>query len=230
MRILISSFFLVFSFQITFAQNPCEGFFPTKEGTIFEYSSYDKDGELTTIATHEVSFFDDFDGELKGEYTSSIVDFEGEELSATGYEVACKDGKLHVPYTVMLAPGMMEKYVTMDLEIGGEGVLMPASLEKGQSLEDGFTEVKVSTGDVKLITMTFEPYDRKVVGLETVETPAGKFECYKVTYDLAMKVLITRNLKVTDWYAKDIGLVKQKVTNKKGKPQGSMLLTRYSVN
>lgn len=226
MRQYFVIFSFVFSSLFCVAQNPCAGYFPTKEGMIFEYSSYDKFDELTTVATHECVFFDDFDGNLKGEYTVKIVDFDGEELSNSGYEVHCKDGQLSVPYTVMLAPGMMEKYVTMDLEISGDGVVMPSSLEKGQTLEDGYTEVKVSSGEVKLITMTFEPYDRKVVGMETVETPAGTFECYKVTYDLSMKVIVTRNLKVTDWYAEGIGLVKQEVTTKKGKIQSSMKLTK----
>lgn len=208
------------------AQNPCAGYYPTEEGLKFELTSYDNEGEATTIARHEVVFFDDYEGKVMGEYRSFISLPDGEELAQHNYEVECDGGTLNIPYTSILAPGLLEKYVTMDLKVSGEGLPMPSKLEKGVELEDGYTEVEVSSGDMKLITMRFEPYDRKIIGTETIETPAGTFECYKSTYDLSMKIIVPKNLKVTDWYAEGVGLVKQELKNKKGKSMGSMMLTK----
>lgn len=226
MRLIFLILLNISLIQFAVSQNTCEGYFPTEEGMKFELTSYDKEGEATTIALHEVVYFDEYDGKIMGEYRSFISLPDGEELAQNNYESECREGNLYIPYTSTLAPGLLEKYVTMDLKVSGEGVSLPGDLEKGMELEDGYTEVEVSSGDVKLITMRFEPYDRKVIGEETIETPAGEFDCFKITYDLAMKTIVPKNLKVTDWYAKGIGLVKQELKNKKGKPMGSMLLTK----
>ncbi len=225
MRKITSTLIFGFGCLFVYGQNLCLGYFPIEEGLKFELTSYDKEGQATTIARHEVVFFEAYEGKVSGEYTSIVSLPDGEELSQNNYEVECKDGALHLPYTVMLAPGLLEKYVTMDLTVSGEGVSLPMKLEKGMELEDGFTEVEVASGEVKLITMRFEPFNRKVIGQETITTPAGTFECFKVTYDLDMKIIIPKLVKVIDWYAEGIGLVKQELKNKKGKPMGSMMLT-----
>jgi len=76
-----------------------------------------------------------------------------------------------------------------------------------------------------MMNMTISITNRKVEAVENVTTPAGTFECYKISYDIATKMMINVKMKGTEWYAKNVGLVKSESYNNDGKLMGSNLLT-----
>ncbi|MCB0580266.1 MAG: hypothetical protein KDD10_13265, partial [Phaeodactylibacter sp.] len=58
----------------------------------------------------------------------------------------------------------------------------------------------------------------KVEAFEAVTTPAGTFECVKITEDVDSKMAFVNTTgKNKSWYAKNIGLVRQEVFDEKGK-------------
>jgi hypothetical protein len=65
--------------------------------------------------------------------------------------------------------------------------------------------------------------------METIETPAGKFECYKITYLTDMEGMLgkVRTFKTLVWYAKGPGMVRNESYDDKGKMKGSTVLTKY---
>lgn len=66
-------------------------------------------------------------------------------------------------------------------------------------------------------TFTFNLWEGKVKGTESVTTSAGSFECYKVTYTMKINMgAESQKFFVTDWYAPGIGLVKSVNADKKG--------------
>lgn len=81
----------------------------------------------------------------------------------------------------------------------------------------------IKVGPLKINTTLKGEY----TGNETVETPAGKFECIKVKYTVRTKALITFDTsEVTEWYAKGIGLVKHEEKSKKYKTRTEKILNR----
>ena len=53
-------------------------------------------------------------------------------------------------------------------------------------------------------------------GTETISTPAGKFDCVKVTYSMKVKFfMFSDESQVTEWYAKGVGLVKHEESSRK---------------
>ena len=63
------------------------------------------------------------------------------------------------------------------------------------------------------------------MGEEKVSTTAGKFDCIKISYLKRTKIVLkTETVRVTDWYAEGIGLVKSESYNTKGEPDGKTLL------
>lgn len=63
-------------------------------------------------------------------------------------------------------------------------------------------------------------------GFETVHTPAGDFNCLKITYKMKTKFfLFSETIQGIDWYAKDIGLVKREESNSKQKTKYTKILS-----
>ena len=56
------------------------------------------------------------------------------------------------------------------------------------------------------------------MGEEQVHTRAGKFDCIKISYLMRTKIVLkSKTLRVTEWYAKGVGLVKSEAYDTKGK-------------
>ena len=77
-----------------------------------------------------------------------------------------------------------------------------------------------------MMALTFTILDRKVDAIEKISTDAGSFECVKITSHIEFKMMISMKMTVTEWYSKDVGLVKSETYNKKGKLQASTVLTK----
>ena len=65
------------------------------------------------------------------------------------------------------------------------------------------------------------------MGEEKVCTTAGKFDCIKISYLKRTKIVLkTETVRVTEWYAEGIGLVKSESYNTKGEPDGKTILVK----
>ena len=99
-------------------------------------------------------------------------------------------------------------------------------MQPGDDLNDGNISIKVNSEAFTLVTMTFDVFNREIVGEETITTPAGTYKCKKVTFDFTSKFGII-NVKGTgvEWYYNDAMVVKSESYNKKGKLIGYHELT-----
>lgn len=65
------------------------------------------------------------------------------------------------------------------------------------------------------------------MGEEKVSTTDGKFDCIKISYLKRTKIVLkTETVRVTEWYAEGIGLVKSESYNTKGEPDGKTILVK----
>jgi hypothetical protein len=117
----------------------------------------------------------------------------------------------------------------LDVQVSGEDLVLPATLQPGQTLSGANFALQARMGEVKIMDRTFTVKDRKVEGVETVETPAGKFECYKITYLTDVEGMLgkVRTFKTVVWYAKGPGMVRNESYDDKGKMTGYTVLTQY---
>jgi len=76
-----------------------------------------------------------------------------------------------------------------------------------------------------MLTMQINVINRKVLGAEKVKTPAGEFECVKISHTMETKTMVKKTHTIVEWYAQGIGLVKQETYDKKGVLEGYALLT-----
>ena len=62
--------------------------------------------------------------------------------------------------------------------------------------------------------------NRTVEAVENITTRAGTFKCFKISYDIETKAVMTFRAKGTEWIAKDIGVIRSENYNKNGKLTG----------
>lgn len=199
------------------AQDPCATYFPFKEKTVLGYSYFDKKGKLTSKSVHTVDQVTSRgDGSISATIEIQNQDKKGKEVSSASYEVNCVNNSLQMNITEVMAPNMKASLENLEIDISGDTFELPANLKNGQELPDIHTEIKAGTNGVTIITMAIDHTNRLVEGKEKVSTEAGTFDCIKISYDVGLNMLISKNYRIISWYSENLGLVKQETYNKRG--------------
>ena len=89
-------------------------------------------------------------------------------------------------------------------------LLLNEKQKKGDKIKASEMSIRI-----KPVTMTVS-MKGEYEGTETISTPAGQFDCVKVTYSMKMKFfMFSDESQITEWYAKDVGLVKHEEKSRK---------------
>jgi hypothetical protein len=112
---------------------------------------------------------------------------------------------------------MTSQFSEMEVSMEGDPLMIPSNLKVGQSLPDATTKIKTGMNGMSLMTVTLSVTDRKVEGMETITTPAGTFECYKITQTTSMKTIMSKSFTTEEFYAAGVGLVRTNTYKKNGK-------------
>jgi hypothetical protein len=223
----ISAFIILFTLpQLLISQLACEGFFSDKPGTITELTHYDKNNAKTGSTVFEVMFQDEHeDGGVTLELLSKSFNKKGEPMLENKIESNCKNGVYYTSVSGMVND-MYPKDSEMEVTISGNMLQYPNQLTAGQKLPDADIKVKTGVEDgLTLMTVTATFTNRQVEGFEKITTPAGEFDCVKISYDYQVNMIFTRTLKGVEYVAKGVGVVKCETFDKKGKLIASTLLT-----
>ena len=88
----------------------------------------------------------------------------------------------------------------------------PATMKEGDALKDASFSMDFKSASGLSGHISIDMTNRKVAGKENVTTPAGTWDCYKITYHsktvFKMGIGIPMNADVTEWYAPGFGVVK----------------------
>lgn len=102
----------------------------------------------------------------------------------------------------------------------------PIALTPETQMEGAKMKIKVSMQGMEL-EMELAIQDRKAVGVESLTTPAGTFECLKFTEKQIVTVMGQQQVtNITYWYGKGVGLVKQTTDAMGGMLSAELLLQK----
>lgn len=121
----------------------------------------------------------------------------------------------------------------MEMKLKTNKLIYPGKLSVGQKLSDGQMEAEMSSGGGgPMATMSMTMANRQVEGKESITTPAGTFDTYKIASDVnfenrVMGIPIRNTMRVVT-YRTDNQLfdIKSESYNKNGKLMGYSLLTK----
>lgn len=204
----------------------CKNYYFMNEGTEVEMTVYDRKGDVSGRNVSKVKEVKSSGSRSEATITATSYNNKGKEMMSTGnMTVICEGGTYSVDLRNMVSPEMMGGMNGMDVRVTGNMAEYPSSVQPGMALKDASMTAEPTTGGMALMRLSVSLKNRKVDGKESVTTPAGTFDCYKITYDANIKTIVGVNFQGTEWFAPGFGIVKTEST-RNGKPMGSTLITR----
>jgi len=226
MRRAILFMFSVLSLTGLYAQN-CEGYFPVKSGAFIETKNYDAKGKLTGTNQQTILSVQPLAAGLSLKVKSEQFDNKEKLTYSQELGMRCENGVFYMDMKNFLDPATMGGMKDMEMSVDGLDLEYPNVLQVGQTLKDGEINISFISGGMPLMKMSVKMYNRKVEALESVTTPAGTFECYKLSYDMDVKSIMKMTVKATQWVSRNVGAVKSESYDKNGKMVGYSLLTAF---
>ncbi len=232
-----TNFFLAFSVFLALVivipfdgiAQECKYFFPAEVGTTLEYTFYNKKGREDSYQTQKVVEVVDVAGATVIKLESSVkAGKKNEEAVVTNFELRCEDGNFYINMNDFTSTANYQQYENspdLDVEIESKDLFYPSNMSVGQTLPEGSMEIAVKNNGTRLFGTTITIKDRKVEAQETITTPAGTFECLKITSVIITKSVMSMESKTVQWLAEGIGIVKTENLSKNGKLIGSQVLT-----
>jgi len=204
----------------------CTFYFPVKEGTELEMKNYNGGNKLVSTVYQKVL-------RKKGSGREMSVDVEVRSINPGGTEdfkktltVRCKKGIFVMDMSNFLPENAkMEGMENMEMKVTGSDMLIPGELKAGQKLPDAEMKVTMQNNGMSMMNLTTTVSNRKVDKFERVTTTAGAFDCYKISMDITTKGVVDMKMKMVQWIAKDIGIVKNDIFDEQGKKLGYSILT-----
>jgi hypothetical protein len=229
MKTLILLSFSFFSLTL-FSQNDCVGYAMSKEGASMEMTSYNKKGKATGIVYTEVLDVESEGKETKITIKSILYDENKKELKNRmkgNTELICSPDGIKIDISkIYLQEGQEKMFEDMEARIEGEFLNIPTNLTVGQTLPDGNVTIHIEKLGMK---NTIKVFNRKVEARENITTPAGTFDCFKISEDVEVNFMFTFKTKSVSWVAKNIGTIKSE-SYRKDELSGSTLLTKLNTN
>ena len=230
MKTLFSLCFFALSIHSIYCQSLCSDFKSLGKASSLEFTSYGTANNLIAVNEYEVSSaFATLDGNRV--ILKAILPEEDSisNTKQTYYEVECNSAVISVNHKNVIPAFIFEEYSNMEFDASESSISIPADPKIGQKLEDLSFSVEIL---VTPITHTLRYFltDRIVKAQETINTPAGTFECFVVEAASNMKPKNNNTGTVKQWFAPQIGLVKQIDYNATGKITSVNLLTALKTN
>jgi len=202
-------------------------YYQLKTGTFIATENYDEKGKLQSRAETRVAELNETSNGFVATINYKIFDKKDKAIAEGSYKCECADGEIKIDMKAFVPQESMQAYKDMDVEVTTDQLQIPAVLTIGQLLPDATFELKTKNSPIPM-NMTFNMTDRKVEGKESVTTPFGTFDCFKITYNTKSKMaMMNMNFKNVEYMAEKYGTVKSESYKSNGSLVGYTLITKY---
>lgn len=207
----------------------CNEYYTLTSGSEWQYEHYNPKGKLSGKNHQKVTAFTKTSDGFDATVNSVMFDEKGKELMKGDLEFKCDKGTMIIDMRKFISQEQLKAFSSYEMTVESENLEIPSSLSVGQSLKDGSVTITASGGPFPM-KMTVMISDRKVEAKEPVTTPAGTFDCLKITSKTTMQnqmgMTMTTEFSSVEWIAPKVGVVKSESYNKNGKSNGYILLSK----
>jgi len=205
-------------------------FFPTKEGTVLTYKSFDKKDKLTSGVKYTVKNIAVNGSNMDITYLCESFDNKEKPVFKEEITIHQKGDILYLDMSNLINKTAFQQdgEIPAEVQVKGNNMQIPLNPQPGQTLPDANVEMSMKMGFINM-KVAADVTNRKVEGIEDVTVPAGKFNCYKFTSDINSVALgIKVKASSAEWYAKGIGTIKTETYDKNEKLESHMELVSVS--
>lgn len=196
-------------------------FFPTKEGTVLVYKTFDKKNNLTNLLRYTIKEVKTQGSDMDITYLCESMDPKDKPLFKQEITIHQKGDKIYFDMGNFINKAAFQQngQIPPEVEIKGNEMQVPVNPQPGEALPDANVEMALKMGFVNM-KMLAELTNRKVEAIEDVTVSAGTFNAYRFSCDVNSSAMgIKSKSRNVDWYAKGIGTVKTENFDKNGKLQ-----------
>ena len=219
MKTVLFTIITIFSALMVNAQ---ETFFPTKEGMVLTYKSFDKKDKVSGVTKYTIEKVNISGSDIDITYLCEVLDNKEKLVFKEEITVHQKGDVLYIDMGNFLnkAAFQQEGSIPAEVEVKGNNMEIPLNPTPGQTLPDANIEMAMKMGFVNM-KMSADITNRKVEAIEEISVTGGSFKCYKFSGDVNTVAMgIKVQAKTIEWFAKGIGTVKTESYDKKGNLTG----------
>jgi len=212
---------LVVAIFIGVAATAQEIFFPTKEGTVLIYKSFDKKDKETSTVKYTITHLNMNGNDMDITYLIESLDPKEKLVFKEEITIQQKGDKLYFDMSnfVNKAAFQQNGEIPAEIQITGNNLEVPSNPRPGDVLPDANVEMAMKLGFINM-KMSAQVTNRKVEAIEDITVKAGTFKGYKFSSEVNSVVMGMKvNSKNIDWYAKGVGILKTESYDKNGKLQ-----------
>jgi hypothetical protein len=198
----------------------CTLYYWFKEGAVAEYANKDAEGNETSRTICKVTNVRNENGIIWADFTAAT----GNNKAITAI-YKCEGDKMYMDMKSFFANnfGALAARGGMELEIDNAYLTFPYNMKPGDKLEGTNFKIVAKKDGKPIMTTTNEIKARRVEGTANITTPAGSWNCLKITEtsiitsEMMGKQLPGHETKTVNWFAPGIGVVKTGNYDKEGK-------------
>lgn len=210
------------------AQDCKDSFYAFKQGSVHKIQHLNGKNDLQSTVIQTCKEIKSSGSNTTAVILSETFDKKDKKQGEVTLQITCEAGVVRFDmksFAMQNMPSDMGKSGDMKMEITGDQIDMPSSLEVGSTLKNITYGMKMSMGNMNLMNKEFTIRERKVEKKEQITVPAGTFDCYKISYLADFEGMFGKKntMKTYTWYAKGVGMVKTESYDSKDK------LTNVSV-
>jgi hypothetical protein len=216
-----------------FIASDCATFEPFTKGTQYTTTEYGPTGTVKGTIDGTVNAV-----VVEGAKTTSTIhviarNAEGKQEDVFSYNFVCEGGTIRMDLSA-LATQLAKTNNSSESEtsVQGDALEYPAGMTVGQTLPGGSFTMRMKTkSSVSVIKVIVK--ERKCVAIDTLTTPAGTYECYKITSVVVstarmggIEIPVPSSQSI-DWFSYKAGAVRTE-QHSEGKLDGYTELTRFT--
>lgn len=207
----------------------CSNYYYLTNNSEVQMTAYDHRDHPAVVITYYISNVNNIPGGKQSKVRSEAKDEKGNMIGGGEGLFKCENGNLSADMHIAMSSTPMEQFKGMEVKATQAYLIYPGNIAVGESLPDGAFHMDIYRQGNLFAQVDMDITDRKVEGEEQVTTPIGAWKCYRIAYNVFMKmkmgISIPIHYKVTEWFAPGFGVVKTVNYNKKGKRSGYAQLT-----
>jgi len=193
----------------------CVGYYFLQNNKTIEMAILNKKGDQTARQVYTVSNVSNSGNSTTADIETEMFDKKGKTITKSKQKIKCSDGVMMVDMKMSMPSQAAAGGPAAETDVKATDIFIeyPNNMKVGDALKDATMHLDMDSGNGLKQTVDMEVFDRKVEGQETVTTPAGSWECFKISFKSKMRIKtmgigMPVNIEGVEWFAPGFGIVK----------------------
>jgi hypothetical protein len=187
-------------------------FYYLQNNKVVEMTLKNKKGKETGKIVYTISGVNKSGNTTTSTVNSEMFSDKGKSIAKATNNMSCTNGVLMMDMKMFIPSPQQEQMGQATADASNVYLEYPADMKEGDVLKDGDFSMDFKSGSGIGGNVSVSITERKVLGKESVTTPAGTWECFKIAskQKIVMKIGIgiPMRAEVTEWFAPGFGVVK----------------------